>query len=187
MQSHTSDIKRTPSTSHTPGSHTPGSASPGHHAAGTAADQTYRRKARRDIRDPPTMLSDPLDGSLSDNQSFDEDDMYGSDSDIETISLKPESEEQARSTNEYIVCNWLTTLIHSILHWKQDSELVAQLERIEMQMHRVTLMVEALGEAEGINASSFTNTLQDHLSSLPSPRSTPEIPLQVEEVPDGDC
>jgi hypothetical protein len=56
-----------------------------------------------------------------------------------------------------------------------------------MQMHRVTLMVEALGEAEGINASSFTNTLQDHLSSLPSPRSTPEIPLQVEEVPDGDC
>jgi hypothetical protein len=52
------------------------------------------------------MFFDPLDSSSSDTQSFDEDDMFGSDSGVETISLKPESEEQASPTNEYTVCIW---------------------------------------------------------------------------------
>jgi hypothetical protein len=51
------------------------------------------------------MLCDPLDSSSSDTQSFDEDDMYGSDSGMETISLKPSSKEQARSADEHMVCN----------------------------------------------------------------------------------
>ncbi|KAI9443894.1 hypothetical protein H4582DRAFT_2071441 [Lactarius indigo] len=48
------------------------------------------------------MFSDPVDDSPSDTQSFDEDDMYGSDGDVETISLKPllehVSEEQETSS-----------------------------------------------------------------------------------------
>jgi hypothetical protein len=37
----------------------------------------------------PTMLSDPISSPSSDTQSFDVDDMYGSDPDPETISLRP--------------------------------------------------------------------------------------------------
>jgi hypothetical protein len=37
----------------------------------------------------PLMLSDPLESPSSDTMSFDEDDMYGSNSDVETISLRP--------------------------------------------------------------------------------------------------
>jgi hypothetical protein len=35
----------------------------------------------------PFMLSEPLDDSSSDTKSFDEEDMYGSDPDVETVSL----------------------------------------------------------------------------------------------------
>ena len=37
----------------------------------------------------PTMLSNPISSPLSDTQSFDVDNMYGSDPDPETISLRP--------------------------------------------------------------------------------------------------
>jgi hypothetical protein len=105
MQSHTSEITRTSSTSHPSGSHTPDAVTRDRQTAHETADRTYKRKARRDVRNPPTMLCDPLDSSSSDTQSFDEDDMYGSDSGVETISLKPSSKEQARSADEHMVCN----------------------------------------------------------------------------------
>ena len=44
---------------------------------------------RRIAHASPVMLSDSLSSSSSDDKSFDEDDMYGSDSDIETVSLRP--------------------------------------------------------------------------------------------------
>jgi hypothetical protein len=50
------------------------------------------------------MLSDPLDSSSSDTRSFNEDDMYGSDSGVETISLKPDLKEKERDTKETMVC-----------------------------------------------------------------------------------
>ena len=43
----------------------------------------------RTTRLSPTMLSDPISSPSSDTQSFDVDDMYGSDPDPETISLRP--------------------------------------------------------------------------------------------------
>jgi hypothetical protein len=57
------------------------------------------------------MFSDPVDGSSSDTQSFDEDDMYGSDSGVETISLAPLSNTQAKTTGEHMVCG-LCSLAH---------------------------------------------------------------------------
>jgi hypothetical protein len=71
--------------------------------------------------------------------------------------------------------------IQAILHWMQDSELIAQLEKLEMSVHKFSLIVEALGEAEGIDVSSLTNETQDQLSGIPSPQSTSDMPLQVEE------
>jgi hypothetical protein len=51
--------------------------------------QPKKDRDGRTVRPSPIMLSNPLDSPSSDAKSFDEDDMYGSDSDIETISLKP--------------------------------------------------------------------------------------------------
>jgi hypothetical protein len=86
----------------------------GHQANKMVPDRKHRRKVRKDDNNPPTMLSDPLDSSSSDAQSFDEDDMYGSDSGVETISLKPDSNNEARETEEMMVCVWLIKSIQDI-------------------------------------------------------------------------
>jgi hypothetical protein len=52
----------------------------------------------------PLMLSDPLDSPSSDARSFDEDDMYGSDSDVETISLRPFRVQPALNAGDSLVC-----------------------------------------------------------------------------------
>ena len=70
-------------------------------------------KSHRTTRHSPVMLSDPLSSPSSDEQSFDEDDMYGSDPDVETISLRPllqspESESQTGEMDEPLV---LVTLL----------------------------------------------------------------------------
>jgi hypothetical protein len=52
------------------------------------------------------MLSEPLDSSSDDTKSFDEEDMYGSDSDIETISLPGRSREVEESP-DHTVCAYL--------------------------------------------------------------------------------
>lgn len=93
MQSHT---KHTSSYMRNAASH-------GHQTDDHSPDQTNLRTSRKDPRNPPSMLSDPIDSPSSDTKSFDEDDMYGSDSDVETISLKPDSDEQTRVVNEHMV------------------------------------------------------------------------------------
>jgi hypothetical protein len=55
------------------------------------------------------------------------------------------------------------------------------LERIESNMDKVSLMVEALAEVEGIDISSLTNERPDQLTGILSPQSTSDIPLPVEE------
>jgi hypothetical protein len=55
-------------------------------------------------RPSPLMLSDPLDSPSSDARSFDEDDMYGSDSDVETISLRPFRAQPAINAGDSLVC-----------------------------------------------------------------------------------
>ena len=50
------------------------------------------------------MLSDPLDSPTSDTRSLDEDDMYGSDSVVKTISLKRPCEAPATESDASLVC-----------------------------------------------------------------------------------
>ncbi len=88
----------------------------GHQAKKMAPDRKHKQKSRKNDCNPPDMLSDPLDGSSSDAQSFDEDDMYGSDSGVETISLKPDSNNEARETKDMMVCVWTIIFIQDILH-----------------------------------------------------------------------
>jgi hypothetical protein len=49
------------------------------------------------------MLSDALDNTSSDEMSFDEEDMYGSDPDVETITLASGSNQQMQSPNDQVV------------------------------------------------------------------------------------
>ena len=50
------------------------------------------------------LFSDPLDGTSSDEQSFDEEDMFGSDSDAETVSLVAKMNKKKRPFDEQMVC-----------------------------------------------------------------------------------
>jgi hypothetical protein len=52
----------------------------------------------------PLMLSDPLESPSSDALSFDEDDIYGSDTNVETISLVPTRAVPELDTNDPMVC-----------------------------------------------------------------------------------
>lgn len=56
--------------------------------------------------DPSNLLlfSDPLDSTSSDEQSFDEEDMFGSDSDAETISLGFKTNDKKQSFDDQVVC-----------------------------------------------------------------------------------
>jgi hypothetical protein len=187
MQAHTSKVKHSSSTSHRLRSHTPDSVTQSCQADHKTAARSFQRKAQRDIRDP-TMLSDPLDGSSSDTQSFDEDEMYGSDSGVETISLKPNSKEDAGSADELMVCKLAHEYIEAILLRMQDTELSTQLESLELNTHRVSLIVEALGEAAGIDVSSLKREARDQLSGRSSPQIASDMPLQTEgDACGSDC
>jgi hypothetical protein len=56
------------------------------------------------------MLSDALDSPSSDTKSFDEEDMFGQDSGIDTISLTvlPGSPASPDGMNEYDVCTYVS-------------------------------------------------------------------------------
>ena len=76
------------------------SASHGHPTGETIPDRLHKRQSQRDARNPAVMLCDPLDGPSSDALPFHEDEMYGSDSDVETIGLYHQSE----LSDEHTVC-----------------------------------------------------------------------------------
>jgi hypothetical protein len=105
MQSHTSDNEYTASVLHTSPTHGSTPVTQGYQSADKAPDQKRKQKGQRSVRNSPIMFSDPINDSSSDTQSFDEDDMYGSDSGVETISLAPPSNAQDGMTNEHIVCH----------------------------------------------------------------------------------
>ena len=50
------------------------------------------------------LFSDPLDGTSSDEHSFDKEDMFRSDSDAETISVRVRPNEKKQSFDEQVVC-----------------------------------------------------------------------------------
>jgi len=65
---------------------------------------TSQRKQR--VQDMSLMLSEPLHSSSSDTKSFDEEDMYGFDSDIEIISLASGSN-QVQASPDHMVCRYI--------------------------------------------------------------------------------
>ena len=67
-------------------------------------NHTQPRPLREAAYHSPLMLSDPLDSPTSDTKSFDEEDMYGSDSDVETISLKHPCKAPATDSDASSVC-----------------------------------------------------------------------------------
>lgn len=69
-----------------------------------APDRTHKRAGRSDGRTSPLMFPDPEDDLSSDTESFDEDDMYGSDSGGETISLTASSNSQVYIHSDHVVC-----------------------------------------------------------------------------------
>jgi hypothetical protein len=79
---------------------------PGEAADGTVIMRKMQipRKRRHEPSDL-LLFSDPLDGTSSDEQSFDEEDMIGSDSDAETVSLGIRSDEKKHSFEEQAVCS----------------------------------------------------------------------------------
>ena len=114
------------------------------------------------------MLSDPLDSPSPDTKSFDEDDMYGSDPDVESISLKPHCQPAATNSDASLVCPHFLAWFYS-LHMIQDLDMLLQLDRLDMGMDRVTAMLEALCEAEGMNTSSSLIETECNVPSLPLP------------------
>ena len=84
-------------------------------------DPTQPGPGRCRVYHSPLMLSDPLNSPTSDTRSFDEDDMYRSDSDVETISLKRPCEALATESDESLVCPESLTFF-CFLHFIQDME-----------------------------------------------------------------
>ncbi|KAN0138606.1 hypothetical protein V8E53_003594 [Lactarius tabidus] len=112
--------------------------------------------------DPSELLlfSDPLDGTSSDEQSFDEEDMCGSDSDVETISLGFRSNDQVQPIDMQV-----------------DGDHIHQSEDMSMDLRNITTMMEALCKAEGIDIFSITGEVDDHSLSPSTQYTTLETSL----------
>ena len=118
------------------------------------------------------MHSDPLDSPTLDTRSFDEDDMYRSDSDVETISLKHPWEAPATESDASLVCPDLLTFF-CFLHLIEDMEVHLQLERLEIGMGRAAVMLVALCDAEGIDLMSSLTDAECTTSALLQPDGPP--------------
>jgi hypothetical protein len=110
MPSHKSKGKQTVPTSCTSAtpSHTP--VLQGQHSDSKVHGRKNVQRLPWTVDNSPIMLSDALDSpSSSDAKSFDEDDMYGSDSGVETISLKRPFQ-ALNVANESPVCTYYLRL-----------------------------------------------------------------------------
>ena len=106
MQSHTSKGKHTSFVSHTSPTPPSSTVTRHHQSANKAPDQKRKWNVRKDVRLSPMLFSDSEDDLSSDTQSYDMDDLYGSDSGIETFSLTSYSDAQVRMTSKQTVCNF---------------------------------------------------------------------------------
>jgi hypothetical protein len=70
-----------------------------------ACNPKRKRATCKKTRDPPLMLSDPIDSSSSDTKSFDVDDMYRSNSEVETINMRPFTKEEPRLLEDNQACS----------------------------------------------------------------------------------
>jgi hypothetical protein len=71
--------------------------------------QSMQRMHRKTLQNPETSFSDPIDVDTSDVESFDEDDMYGSDHGMETVSESSDDEHEVELSGSSLrsaVCVW---------------------------------------------------------------------------------
>ena len=90
-----------------------------HSPAPRGSTQVEKVKEHHKFRrcgDLHSMFSEPLDSTSSDEMSFDEEDMYGSDPDVETISLVSASNDKELCSDEDVVCVQPTHLMYVIVH-----------------------------------------------------------------------
>ena len=140
----------------------------------TASDHKRKRAVHKNYHDSLLMFSDPVDDSSSDTKSFDVDDMYGSDPDVETISMKPLTTEEPTSSDENNVCTlWLN--ITYVSHLKQDYDFSTQLQRMEANIDNLSIVMEALCDTDMINDVS---SLSDEVHQSPT---SSQMVSEVEE------
>ncbi|KAN0141114.1 hypothetical protein V8E53_000870 [Lactarius tabidus] len=101
---------------------------------------TMQKPKRQTVQDMPFMLSEPLDDSSSDTKSFDEEDMYGSDPDVET----DESLDHPSS---------------------KDDGSFSETDPIHIEIHNLTLMVRALSETMDAEIASIDEEADDGCSA----------------------
>ena len=64
---------------------------------------------------------------------------------------------------------------------QDDTDLVSQFERMEINMHNTFLMAEALCKSQGINVSSVSGEAHDGHSCVSSPSIALDMPLELDE------
>ncbi|KAI9437309.1 hypothetical protein H4582DRAFT_2058302 [Lactarius indigo] len=142
------------------------------------------------------MFSDPVDDSPSDTQSFDEDDMYGSDGDVETISLKPllehVSEEQETSSINQCVADVehpLEEQESSLNEYEVDMDIISDSENIHRSVNDFSLMGFTLGLVSDLKIiedaqNTFTIPMGDVVEVVNQTRKTKwGLRTTVKEVP----
>ena len=144
-------------------------------------------RPRRTAHISPVMLSDPLSSPSSDAQSFDEDDMYGSDPDVETISLRPllqspESESPAAEMDDPLV---LLILLIATDYFIQDAETIAQFDTLNMSLNQSYAMLSALYVTAELCTLSTSSEEDGDASVMSSPQDDAAGP-EAQDIIDDD-
>ena len=70
--------------------------------------------------------------------------------------------------------------LHMNQHFDQDADVVAQLDRLNINMDRGTAMLSALCEAAGLDVSSILSNVPTHASGTSSPHLNVAAPTHSE-------
>lgn len=84
-----------------------------HHQSACNATTKTHRKTQKDEPEYPVLLSNPIEGEESDTHSFDKEDMYGSDTGVISVSMKPQPMVEASPEN--YVCLYIMWIAYNIV------------------------------------------------------------------------
>ena len=139
--------------------------------------QTFRKHGL-----PHSIFSDPLDSTSSDEMSFDEEDMYGSDPNIETISLGAGSNQKSQCPEEDVVYAPHAQTINTILYLWQHSDGIPEFDSISLAISKMEIMARALCDADGIDISALGGEGEEGIASALLPQSTSDMSMGVDET-----
>ena len=134
--------------------------------------------------DPPSMFTDPLDSSSSDDMSFDEEDMYGSDPDVESISLGAGSNDNMQCLDEEVVCVPPAHAIYSTLYIWQDSDSVLGMAGMTLAISKLDILARALCDADEIDIPLLGSNAEEESDSTSLPQNTSDMSMELEEAPE---